>query len=41
VHLARRLGVDPCLLLPSTDSGLGQYTPAHDHLDALRRAPPS
>jgi len=41
LHLARRLGVDPCLLLVSTDSGLGQYTPAHDRIDPIRRAPPS
>ena len=41
MHLANRLGVDPCWLLASTDSGLGQYTPAHDHLDSIRRSPSS
>jgi transcriptional regulator with XRE-family HTH domain len=41
LHLADRLGVDPCWLLSSTESGLGRYTPVHDHHDSIRRAPPS
>ena len=39
LHLASRLGVDPGWLLSSTDSGLRQYTPAHDDVESIRRAP--
>jgi transcriptional regulator with XRE-family HTH domain len=37
-HLADRLGVDPCSLLPSRPSDQRRYTHAHDHPHALNRA---
>ena len=39
VHLAERLGIDPCLLLPSRGSGPRQYTRTHASLHPLGRAP--
>jgi transcriptional regulator with XRE-family HTH domain len=39
LHLADRLGIDPCLLLPSRGSGRRQYTRTHASLHSLGRAP--
>jgi transcriptional regulator with XRE-family HTH domain len=40
-HLADRLGVDPCRLLPSRPSDQRRYTHAHGDANALNRAPSS
>lgn len=37
-HLAERLGIDPCLLLPSRPADQRQYTHAHDESHTLNRA---
>jgi transcriptional regulator with XRE-family HTH domain len=37
-HLAERLGIDPCLLLPSRPTNQRRYTHAHDGSHALNRA---
>lgn len=37
-HLADRLGVDPCRLLPSRPSDQGRYTHTHGDTNALNRA---
>ncbi len=39
LHLADRLGVEPCALLPSRATGQTQYTRAHDTARTLDRAP--
>ncbi len=40
-HLANRLGVDPCSLLPSRPGGQRRYTHAHDDTRTFDRAPSS
>jgi transcriptional regulator with XRE-family HTH domain len=41
LHIAQRLGVDPCWLLPSAVAGPIGYTAAHGTDRPLRGAPPS
>lgn len=40
LHIAARLEVDPCSLLPSRANGPNDYTARHDHEHALHRASP-